>query len=158
MTARILLLQVAANRSLPWLPNCCSHLLWTVSNKLQDACLPFLPNLVPEWRGKKKFIIQMCICTLFYMTKYAKDDGLTIYMKPTHWWYQKYQKANQRFRSRMASSKATSKDNHQAQIARYLDSTSSIILESLYCLQRRLFWSCMSGLINFYMCRFRDVV
>jgi hypothetical protein len=43
-------------------------------------------------------------------------------------------------------------------MARYLDSASSIVLESLYCLQRRLCWSCMFGLIYFCVCRFSDVV
>jgi hypothetical protein len=34
----------------------------------------------------------------------------------------------------MASSEAAREDNYQARMARYLDSTSSIIMESLYCL------------------------
>jgi hypothetical protein len=51
----------------------------------------------------------------------------------------------------MASSVIAPEDNHQARMARFLDSASSIVLESLYCLQRRLCWSCMSGLINFYV-------
>jgi hypothetical protein len=38
----------------------------------------------------------------------------------------------------MVSSEAALEDNHQAQMARHLDSASSIVLESLYCLQRRL--------------------
>jgi hypothetical protein len=92
------------------------------------------------------------------MTRWANDDGLTICMKPPHWRYQKCQKANQRFRSQMASLEATLEDNHQAQMARYLNSASSIVLESLYCLQRRLCWSYMSSLICFYMCRFSNVV
>src|SRR5450759_747399 len=92
------------------------------------------------------------------MAKWVKDDGLTICMQPPHWRYRKCQKANQRSRSRMASSEATLEDNHQAQMARYLDSASSIVLESLYCLQRRLCWSCMPGLICFCVCRFSDVV
>jgi hypothetical protein len=58
----------------------------------------------------------------------------------------------------MASSEAAPEDNHQARMARYLDSASSIVLESLYCLQRRLCWSCMSNLINFCVCHFNDVV
>jgi hypothetical protein len=123
------------------------------------ACLPFLPNSSPETRGKKiKFTFQMCIRTCFNMTKWAKDDGLTICMQPSHWRYRKCQKANQRFRSRMASSEAAAEDNHQARMVRYLDSASSMVLESLYCLQRRLCWSYKSGLICFYVCRFNDVV
>jgi hypothetical protein len=58
----------------------------------------------------------------------------------------------------MESSEAAPEDNHQARMARYLDSASSIVMESLYCLQRRLCWSYMSGLIYFYMCRLNDVV
>jgi hypothetical protein len=46
------------------------------------------------------------------MTKWAKDDELTICMKPLHWRYQKCQKANQRLRSRIISSEAAPKDNH----------------------------------------------
>jgi hypothetical protein len=66
--------------------------------------------------------------------------------------------ANQRFKSLMESSKAALKDNHQARMARYLDSASSIVFESLYFLQRRLCWSCMFGLICFCLCRFSNVV
>jgi hypothetical protein len=51
----------------------------------------------------------------------------------------------------MASSEEAPEDNHQARMARYLDSASCIILESLYFLQRRLCWSCMSSSIYFWV-------
>jgi hypothetical protein len=47
MTARILLSQVAANRSLPRLPDCCSYLLWAVSDKLQDGMSAISSKLSP---------------------------------------------------------------------------------------------------------------
>jgi hypothetical protein len=74
-----------------------------------------------------------------------------------HWRYRKCKKANQRFNSRMASLDAAPEDNHQALMAGYLDSASSILFESLYCLQRRFCWSCMFGLICFCMCRCNNV-
>ena len=134
---------------------CCGQ--FPASNK--TSCLPFLPNLVPEWRGKKKKVYYLDMQLYMILYDIMGKRWWTYHLhEAIPWQHQKCQKANQEFRSQTASLEADPNDNHQAWLLRYLDSASSIVFESSYCLQRQLYWSCMSGLIYFCVCHFNNVV